>query len=153
MSSVFKPVCDAVATVLATISGAPTIVVRKTDVVKARDVFPASPLCIVSYGTDAPAGWGTIGDGASDYGTIGKAYSVVIAVYRANLADVDDSATNPDFIQAAKQALNKGTLTGVSAVWNTEIESHEEWEKQPFGQGAEVSRFALLFDSAELRAT
>ena len=148
MASQFKPIADAVATAVAAVTGAPTTVVRKRDVVKPRDTLP---ICVVSYGADADAGWATCGDGATDKGTIGKAYSVVIAVYRSNLADVADSATNPDLIEAIKQALNVGTLSGVSTVWSTALETHDEWEAQPFGESAEVSRFVLHFGAAESR--
>lgn len=148
MASVFKPITDAVATALTGVSGMPTVVVRKTDAMRARET---PPICIVSYGNDAPAGWATTGDGNTDLGTIGKTYSVVVAIYRTSLADIADSATNPDLIEAAKQALNGGTVSGVSNVWSTELESHPEWESQPFGQGAEVSRFAVHFEAAESR--
>lgn len=148
MASAFKPICDAVKTVLDGVSGAPTVVVRKRDVVRVRDTLP---VCVVSYGSDAPAGWATTGNGTTDLGTIGKTYAVVVAIYRANLGDVADSATNPDFVQVAKQALNTGTLSGVSSVWLTELQAHDEWEGQPFKDGVEVSRFVLLYDTAESR--
>ena len=76
----------------------------------------------------------------------------VLAAWRDAGGDLDVTlSTNPDLIDAIKEALNKGSLSGVSAVWNTELEAHDEWEAQPFRDGMEVSQFRLWFSTAEAR--
>lgn len=148
MASPFPSIVSAVKTVLDGISGMPTTVVRKADVVLARDTFP---LCVVSYAGEGAEDWAVTGAGGADQGDIGKVYSVRIALYRVNQADVAGSATNPDLVDAVKEALNRGSLAGVAAVWDTELEAHEEWEPADFARGGEVTRFRLYFRTGEAR--
>jgi hypothetical protein len=150
VASPFPGIASAVKTVLDGISNMPTTVVRKRDVVLARDAPPGSPLCVISYAGEGAEDWATTGNGSTDLGTIGTAYGIWISIYRDNRADVASSATNPDLL-AAIQALNKGSLSGAGTVWNTELQPHEEWEEGDFGKANERSRFRMLFQAAELR--
>lgn len=149
MASPFPPIAAAVKTVVDGVSGAPTTVVRKRGAVRSRETLP---LCVISFGDEGGEEWATLGAGSAEQGGIGKTYSILISVYRENAGDLDTTlTTNPDFIDAAKEALNKGSLSGVSSVWDTALEAHEEWEGQEFREGAEVSRFKLWFRTSESR--
>jgi hypothetical protein len=147
--SLFKPIADAVRTILATLPNAPTVEVRKNDSMFGRDV---PPMVIVTLGdegvTAAVSGAGT----STDLGDVYKSYQIGITIYRNCLADIDSSiGNNPDFILAAKQALNKVSLAGVPQVRDTTLVDHPEWEGEAFGQGAEVSRFGIVFFAWETR--
>lgn len=149
MSSVFKPIADAVVSVLSGLSGAPTVQLRKTDALFGRD---NPPMVIVTMGdervTNELSGAGT----PTDLGDVRKSYQIGITIYRDCRADIDSNLTlNPDFILLAKQALNKNTLVGVSAVRDTKLVDHPEWENQPFGKSFEVSTFGVVFFAWETR--
>lgn len=149
MPSNFQPIATAVAGVLGSLSGAPPVSVRKDDSLFGRE---NPPLVIVTMGEEravtAVSGAGT----TTDLGDVYKSYEIGITVYRNCLADIDVATNlNPDYILAAKQALNKNTLIGVSAVRDTQLVDHIEWEHQPFGQSFEVSRFGIVFFCWETR--
>lgn len=135
-------------TVLDGITGMPTTVIRKRDVFKARDT---PPLCVISYGGEGAEDWATTGNGSTDQGTVGYAYGIWISIYRTNIGDVANSSTNPDLVDDIKEALNKGSLSGVSEVWDTEFQQHEEWEEGDFGKAKERTRFQMAFRAAQLR--
>lgn len=149
MASPFPSIAAAVKTVIDGVTGAPTTVVRKRGAMRRRET---PPLCVISFGGEGKDEWATMGTGTADQGGIGKRYAIDIAVYRDAGGDLDvNLSTNPDFIDAAKEALNKASLSGVSSVWDTNLEEHDEWESQPFRDGAEVSKFRLWFQTSESR--
>ncbi len=147
--SVFKPIADAVATILAGLPNAPTVEVRKDDSLFGRDL---PPMVIVTLGDERVAAAVSGAGSATDLGDVYKSYQIGITIYRNCLADINTSiGNNPDYILAAKQALNKAGLTGVPAVRDTTLVDHPEWEHVPFGQSFEVSTFGLVFFAWETR--
>ncbi len=149
MSSLFVPIANAVRTILAGLPDSPTVVVRKDDAMFGRE---SPPLVVVTMG-DENEEQGLSGAGTStDQGDVYKSYQIGITIYRLCNADIDVNLTqNPDYILAAKQALNRAGLTGVSGVRDTRLVAHPEWEHQMFGQSAEVSRFGIVFFAWETR--
>ena len=150
--AVFNTIATSVKTVLDAVAAAPTTVIRKRDIVHK---FETLPIATISFGGQDYDEWAALGPGSStDQGSIGKAYAIWVSVYRENAGNLDTTlSTNPDFFQAAVRALNKANLSGASEVWNTQVETNEAWESQPFRDGAEVSRLRIIFQSSEVRNT
>jgi hypothetical protein len=137
--------------VLDALASFPTTDVRKVNAVHPRDSI-ASSLCVISFGDEAPdPGVSTFGD-ATSQPTVGKIYTLLFSLYLVNLGDIEgDLSGNPDFVLAAKQALNTATLSGATTVWNTELVENAAWEGVKFKDGVELSEFAVRFYSAEAR--
>jgi hypothetical protein len=150
MPSTHKAIADAVVSVLEGVSGAPdTVEFRKTDALFGGETKPA---VIVTLGEAnemmAVSGAGT----ATDQGDLIKEYWIKVSIYRTCLADItNDLALSPDYVHAAQQALNKTTLSGVSAVVGTKLVRHDAWEHQPFGEAHEKSEFHMIFLASETR--
>jgi hypothetical protein len=148
--SVAKTIADACVTLVAALSTPPAkTVLRKTDIcLKADD----KPCCVVTIQDDSPDGWATLGDGTTaDRGAIGKSYTIGFSIYSVSngqyQTDVDDL---PQVVQDVQQLFGQPTLSAASTAWHTELIRHPMFEGQ-FEQGWEVSRFAVLFRSAESR--
>ncbi len=150
--SVFKTIADAVVAVITPLAGtAYTVELRKDDSVTARE---GKPVVIVTMGdfneVGALSGAGT----DADQGDTLITYQIGVSIYRTCLGDIDEDLTqSPDLIETVKHALNKKSLASASSVYDTKLVSHPEWERQAFGKGYEVSRFGVLFYSAEERIT
>ena len=126
-----------------------TTVIRKDGAVYESD---ALPLVVISFAGDLGEEWATTGNGTTDQGTVGRGVALEFGVYRETQGELETGlSTNPDYFQSVKQALNKGSLTGASTVWDTRLRTNELWEGRAFGQGGEVSSFQLEFGSGELR--
>jgi hypothetical protein len=151
-TSYFTTVANAVASSLATLPSAPaTIVVRETDVVHPRD---AMPIVIVTMGDEDEDPRLDVmgGPGPTGQGDIGKRYPIGITYYRNKLGNVDVDATQQAFVLAAQQLLGRAyPLASVQTVYEGQLFRRAAWEKQDFGKGAEVSRFAVVFCNAESR--
>lgn len=149
--SVAKTIADRCAAVVAALASPPALTqVRKTDAWVRGD---AAPACVITMQDEQPDGWATLGDGTSDdRGTWGKSYTIGVTLYRTSggtlVAGADD---NPQMLQDIQRALAQPLLTGAATVWDSELVRHPEFENQAFADGMEVSRFALVFRSAEQR--
>lgn len=126
-----------------------TVVIRKDGVIYEADTYP---LVVISFAGDMGEGWATTGNGSTDQGTVGRGVTLEIGVYRDTQAELQTGMdTNPDYFQSVKRALNKGSLTGATTVWDTRLTTNEMWEQRAFRDGGEVSSFQLEFGSAEVR--
>jgi hypothetical protein len=132
---------SAVASVLSGLGGAPPIVeFRKADVLHPREGNNAAIVTVRRIGPD----------GRAFEGTILKNYGVQVAVYRDCQGDVSTGTDiNPSFVQAAKQALDLASLSGVSAVWDVDLVEDDAWEPLEFKNGVEKSVFGLLVRTSE----
>ncbi len=147
--AVFNTIANSVKTVIDALTLGITTEVRKDGAVFARDTLP---LVVISLATDQGEQWAATGAGGADLGTFGKEYVVEVAVYRANQAEIATNMTaNQDYFESIKRALNKGSLSGATMVWDTRLMTNEAWEGRAFGEGGEVSSCGLAFGSAELR--
>lgn len=145
----FNTIATQVKSVIDALSLGVTTVIRKDAVIYEIDTLP---LIVISLVTDLGEEWATTGDGSTDQGTVGRGVTIGISVYRANAGALQsDLSANPDIFQSVKRALNKGSLSGASTVWDTRLRENELWEGQAFRDGDEVSEFAMDFGSAELR--
>ena len=143
MASYAKPIADSFVATILGLPGAPALVKhRKENTLMGRETPPG---VIVSIGDERRVG-------RTFEGTILKEYEFIVGIYRTNLADVSTNLDlNPEFILKVKQALDVGTVSAVPVVWDVDLVDSPEWERQPFGQGWEVSRFGLLVKTAEPR--
>jgi hypothetical protein len=154
MASHIYNIATAVKTVISGVNGVPTnIDIRKKDSPHVDDC----PILIITLGDELEPSFQVMGGGVSgDYGTVGKRYLIGISIYTKNLGDLStDVDDHPALVlrikQAIDQPLNTGGVPESATVWNTELKDHPEWEQQEFSKGVEVSRFALIFESAEAR--
>lgn len=142
----FNDCATRVKAVLAGLSGAPTVDIRKVFAVHPDD---ATTLCIVSFGSDVTDEWATV---AGTGGSTGKVFQIIVSYIAPSQGDLESSLTTvPTFWEDAKRALNLGSLSGLASVWNVIIESSEAWEKQPFGDGRERSDMGITVHCSELR--
>lgn len=146
--AVFNTIATAAKTAIDALSLGISTVIRKDGVLLTRDT---PPLIVISLAADNGEQWATTGNGTTDQGTVGREYVLGIEVYRANQADIAADSDNPDIFQTVKRALNKGSLASATTVWDTRLVENEMWEPGPFAKGGEVSGFALVFGSAEVR--
>lgn len=151
MPSYSTPIAEAVVSLLSGITplGCP-VEFRRTDSLVSRETIPR---VIVTNAQETQLDRGTFGaEGDVDsFGTVEKAYPIQIAIYESNQGELQGNDVNPAFILRAKQLLNKPYLTAVPAVFDTDLLQNWEWENQPFRDGGQVSRFGLLFYTAEPR--
>jgi len=147
----WNTIATAAKAVLDAIPGFPTTSIRKENTVHARDTITSS-LCVISFGDEQlQPGVATFGD-STDKPTISKVYGLVFSLYIVNPGNIETTlSTFPDFVLAAKQALNTATLSGASTVWNTDLVENPAWENQAFKDGVEWSEFGINFYSAEAR--
>lgn len=139
-----KNIADAMVTALAALSGAPSIVeYRKKD-----GLYPeeGNSAIILTAGFQRPTGY-VFGDGVT------KGYGYQISVYRESQGETTSNIdVNPTLVELAKRALDATSLSGVSTVWSVDIvDDPEAWERQPFRDGCEVSRFGVLVKTCEPR--
>lgn len=137
-----KQIADAIVDVLDGLSGAPALVeYRKDDVLWPDE---ANAAVIVTGGFER------VTDRAFE-GTVFKDYGFQIAVYRESGGAMSSNMdTNPAYVERAKQALDTTSLAGVTVVRDVDlVENPEAWERQPFRDGVEVSRFGLLVRTNE----
>ncbi len=129
MASLAKDIADAVVTVLGSVSGAPaTIQVRKEGTVGPRIT---KPIVVVNVEDERVVG-------RAFGGVILKEYKVVVSIFRINAGNIASD-------------LDLSPLAGVSAVYDVDLADNPEWEHQKFSEGAEVSRFGLLYHTSEPR--
>lgn len=152
MASYAAAIAEAVTSVLAGLTPeACPIEWRRTDVIESRETVPR---VIITNGPEMQVNRGALGDITTPLllGSVFKGYTVGITVYDSNDGELAGNDVNPSFILRAKQTLNTASLTGVPEVWDTDlVENNLEWENQPFRDGAQVSRFAVLFITSEPR--
>lgn len=149
----WNDIANAAKTALETITGWPPTVVRMDGTVHPRDEA-SFPLCVVSFGSDDidPAIGTTFAGDGDKASSVGKVYGLVIAIYRANLGDIETNlAANPDLVLAGKQKLNAIGLPGMGSVWHVRLLESAAWERQPFGQASEQSQFGIAYHATEPR--
>lgn len=144
----FNTIATQVKAVIDALSLGLTTVIRKDGTVYESDTLP---LVVIAFAGDLGEDWATTGDGSTDQGTVGRGVTLEIGVYRETQGELQTGLSdNPDYFQSVKRALNKGSLSGASTVWDTRLQSNEMWERRSFDRG-EVSAFQLDFGSAEVR--
>jgi len=148
VASNFTTIAAAVRTVIAGLSGAPDTVLVKDD----DSIHPGeAPAVIVTMGDEeesiAVSGAGT----DTDQGDRLMAYQIGVTIYKGNLGTNEALGTNQDFVLACQQALNRKSLAGAPSVYGTKLVRRDAWERQALKDGVEVSRFGLIFYSAETR--
>lgn len=153
MASFAIPIANAVRTVIANLSNAPSLVeVRKADVLHPREMTVAFCAVIITTGDEREIGAVSGAGSATDQGDVLKSYEIGISIYGANFGNLgSDMNQHPDFVLAVKQALNKTSLAGAPSVYGTKLIDNAQWERQTFQDSSEVSRFGLLFLNAETR--
>jgi hypothetical protein len=137
-----KQIADAIVTVLGGVTGAPALVQhRKEDALQPRE---ANSAVIVTAGFRRPVG-------RAFGGTIFFDNGFQVAIYQEFTGDLTTGIdTNPLYVQRAKQALDLDTLSGLATlVRDVDLVDDETWERQPFRNGGEVSRFGLLVRTNE----
>lgn len=149
MASFFKTIADAVRQVVSTVPGCPQrIEVRDNDQLESRE---EDDFVIVTLGED-PEVWGTTAVSSSTLGDVGKAYMIGVTLYHRKIADptVNLNAA-PEFVLKCKQALDKPSLAQAPSVYGTQLVENPAWEDQEFTKGLQVTRFGMIFLSAEPR--
>lgn len=151
MASHVYDIATALKTVLAGVNGVPaTIAIRKKDTPHSDEC----PILIITLGDELEPNFQVMGAGiANDFGTVGKRYLMGISLYTRNTGNLSTHVDeHPALVLRIKQALDQPlSYPGFETVWNTELHEHPEWELQEFAKGVEVSRFGLVFNSAEGR--
>lgn len=153
MASYYKTIGDRALAVAAAVTGAPSLCeFRDTDVIHPREADSLTPCLIATLGEEeevmAVSGAGT----DTDQGDRLMAYPVAFTEYRRRPGtNSTDLSLNQDFILLVQQALNKKSLSGAPTVYGTKLVRRSAWEHQPFKDGWEVSRFGIIFYSAETR--
>jgi hypothetical protein len=144
-------IAESVVAVLANLGGAPDLVeFRKTDVLHPREAdelveSDEAGAIIVTAGDVVPFMDLTGGD-------VLRKYQIGVSIYKRLGGKFSSEKTvNPDLVLACKQALHRTSLAGASTVFDTDLVESPEWENQAFKDGWEVSRFGVIFNSAEPR--
>ncbi len=147
----WNTIATAAKSVLDGLASFPDVSIRKDGSLHPNEISATSQ-CVITFGQELPqAAVQTFGTGA-DKPTIGKIYGLIFSLYLVNLGDIESGMTTfPDFVLAAKQALNTATLSGATTVWNTELIENPAWEGVKFKDGVEMSEFGINFYSAEAR--
>lgn len=152
MSSYLDIIGTAAAAKVGSLAGAPSSVIYEMeDVLHPREVTTAI-MIVTNIGEDEYPLADASGAGDDfDQGDIGKAYQYVFSLYKPNTGNMIPGTTQ-DFILACQQALLAKSLTGAPTVFGSKfIRRPSAWEAKPFGEGAEVSSFSVVFYSAERR--
>lgn len=149
MANFKYPIALAMRDILRGISGAPvptSVRVQEDDSVQTRI---DNPQWIVTIGDEEPFYNTTAGD-AGGNGDILKRYYFGVSMYYDYVGDLTDRlSTTPDLVIAAQQALNIKMPT--LGVFGSELVRFASWERNQFGQGAEATRFLLIYSVSEPR--
>ena len=136
-------IITAIKTVAAGVAGAPALVeARKENTLHPRE---ANDAVIVTVERERLIG-------RAFGGTVIKEYQIIVGVYHQLSPPGDITSglnANPQYVLDCKQALDVAALSGVSAVWDVTLVDNDEWEKQFFKTGMEVSYFGLLVQTSE----
>ncbi len=149
MANFKYPIAVAMRDILRGISGAPvptSVRVQEDDSVQTRI---DNPQWIVTIGDEEPFYNTTAGD-ATGNGDILKRYYFGVSMYYDYVGDLTDRlSTTPDLVIAAQQALNIKMPT--LGVFGSELVRFSAWERNQFGQGAEATRFLMIYSVSEPR--
>ena len=147
----WNTIATAAKAILDGLASFPAVSIRKDGALHPNEISTTSQ-CVIAFGQESvQAGLLTFRD-ATGKPTDGHIYGLIFSLYLVNLGDIESNmSTFPDFVKAAKQALNTVTLSGASTVWNTELVENAAWEGVKFRDGVELSEFGINFYSAELR--
>jgi len=150
MAANFKyPIAVQMQTILRGLSDAPpaaSVRIQEDDSVQTR---LANPIWIITMGDEEPFYDTTAGD-ASGNGDVLKRYYFGVSMYYDYVGDLTDRlSTTPDVVIAAQQALNvKMPMLGVFA---SQLVRFPAWERNQFGEGAEATRFLMIYSVSEPR--
>ncbi len=149
MANFKYPIAQQMQSILRGISGAPipaSVRIQEDDSIQSR---LDNPQWIITMGDEDPFYNTTAGD-ATGQGDILKRYYFGVSMYYDYVGDLTDRlSTTPDIVIAAQQALNiKMPSLGV---FGSELVRFAAWERNEFGDGAEATRFLLIYSVAESR--
>ena len=149
MANFKYPIAVQMRTILQGLSGAPaptSVKIQEDDSVQTR---VENPVWIITMGDEEPFYNSTAGD-ATGNGDILKRYYFGVSMYYDYVGDLQDRlSSTPDIVIAAQQALNVKMPT--LSVFGSELVRFSSWERNQFGEGAEVTRFLMIYSVSEPR--